>query len=139
MKDILIYLVCVAVGYLIGVMKPVFSDWLTDWRREIAERKKKEKIFNQIKSKMPELFSDMKKDCVKPENKFVRTMVISDGPFGHYKRVINIIYKRKERDDLFEMIDMLENYGYIQMTQESDFGTKEYHITDEFFELIIKN
>ena len=81
----------------------------------------------------------MKKLLTTSEFSTTRTMVVSDGEYGHYKKTINISFEKKERNIIFEIMDMCEEHGFITMTNEiQKTFVCEYHITDEFVELIIK-
>lgn len=124
-------------GFVIGIIKPFLSDWMTDCRREKNKRKQNENKFKEVQQKMPELIAKMRDDFLKPENKWVKTILITRGEFEHYKNVL--LYDAEKYENLFEKIEMLEKRGYIVKTKEYDVYTKEYDIEDDFIDLVIEN
>ena len=100
-------------------------------------------IISQIKIHMSDFFIELKVKLVNPEYDCVRTMVVSDSQaasnarFDHIGQAVYFAFETEKRYDYLEMLDILEIYGFIEMTDEISSVIYFYRITDEFIELVL--
>ena len=92
---------------------------------------------------MPEFLVELKAKLLNPEYDGVRTMVVSDSQiatdtrFDHIGQAVYFAFETEKRYDYLEMLDILEIYGFIEMTDEIASVIFFYRITDEFIELVV--
>lgn len=127
--DALTYFGFLALGYVLGALRPFFADWLTDWRRQRQADQERGGEFREIREKMPALLEEMQEDL--EEDPHVREFIVLDKrtiQFGHQKPRFE--YYRDEHDGLDGKLTILENHGFIQRLPHP--STPMYRLSEEF-------
>lgn len=122
---------------MIGVTKPFVSYWIEEKHKERKKRKEKEKKFNEIIKKMPELIADMKKYLEKPDNQFERKFFITGTKTHSFPRKDSLVLYFEEHEYLNNKIDLLIYSGYIK--DISPKNIKRFEMIEEFYELVLKS
>ncbi|RJQ54059.1 MAG: hypothetical protein C4530_17115 [Desulfobacteraceae bacterium] len=130
-------LVSFVVGVATGAAGKYLADKFTDQRRDKAKNRKVKKAFDNIRSQMPELITEMKTDFTKNENESIREFVILPSD----KVVFNsaqprFLYYENQHQNLKGKVDVLENHGYVIDVTVSN--APIYRITEEFWNLVLR-
>ena len=97
-------------------------------------------IISQINLHMPEFFHVLKAKLTNPDYDSIRTMVISDSQavsdtmYDPGKPAIHFEFETGKRYDYLEMLDILEVYGFIEMTDEIASVIFFYRIYESFLQ-----
>lgn len=108
---------------------------LATFLKNLPVTKSIETAFLKVKSSMPELIAEMKKDLTKEGNDLIREFFIVSKRW-----VLNVVdhyfvYYFEEHENLQGKVHVLENYGFVMdMTSKN---VKKYRMTEEFIDLLL--
>lgn len=91
--------------------------------------------FLKVKSLMPELIADIKKDLTEEGNKFIREFFIMSNHHILNPENSCFVYYFEEHNNLNGKMNILENYRFIKDITLKN--VKKYRLTEEFVELIL--
>jgi len=122
-------------------LKAEHTSWIAEtlesatFLKNLPVTKSIETAFLKVKSSMPELIAEMKKDLTKEGNDLIREFFIVSKRWelnvvDHY-----FVYYFEEHENLQGKVHVLENYGFvIDVTSEN---VKKYRMTEEFIDLLL--
>jgi len=93
--------------------------------------------FLKVKSLMPELIADIKKDLNKGGNNLIREIFIISNHWHLTVQHPHFVYYFEEHENLKGKMDILENYGFIKDVTPTPTSIKKYRLTEEFVLLIL--
>jgi len=110
---------------------------LATFHESLPMAKSIEAKFLKIKSSMPELIANMKKDLTKEGNNFIRELFIISNQWALQVANPCFFYYFEEHENLQGKIHILENYGFVIDMTPTPTSVKKYRLTEEFVELLL--
>ena len=93
--------------------------------------------FLKVKSLMPELIAEMKKDLNKVGNNLIREIFITSNHWHLAVQHPHFVYYFEKHENLKGKMDILENYEFIKNVTPSPTSVKKYRLTEKFVELLL--